>query len=109
GITAQLNFLSIIELVGDKLREVFHGGDISIRWWDRKTDLIHFLYGYEKGVRSGIAPVPAPKERKTFQAMLAGKTLVANTAKEMQEAGFRTVPGTEPSLSIAMVPVMGSE
>jgi len=109
GITAQLNFLSIIDLVGDKLREVFGGGDISIRWWERKTNLVHFLYAYEKGIRTTIPPQPAPTERKTFKAMVAHQTVVANTAEEMDDWGFRTIEGTSASLSIAMVPVFGSE
>src|SRR5207253_3667604 len=51
GMAAELDFQAIIDLVGDKLREVFHTGDIGIRWYDPKANLNHFLYQYEHGVR----------------------------------------------------------
>ena len=34
GMAAELDFQAIIDLVGDKLREVFDTGDIGIRWYD---------------------------------------------------------------------------
>ena len=34
GLAAQLDFQGIIDLVGDKLREVLHTGDIGIRMYD---------------------------------------------------------------------------
>src|SRR4029077_8742748 len=51
GMSAELNFQAIVDLVGDKLREVFKTGDIGIRWYDSKADLVHFLYQYEPGNR----------------------------------------------------------
>src|SRR5438552_14157526 len=59
GMSAKLDFLAIIELVGDKLREVFHTGDVAIRWHDAKTDKLHFLYAYERGRRVNLAPLVA--------------------------------------------------
>ena len=32
GVGAELDFQAIVDLVGDKLREVFRTGDISITW-----------------------------------------------------------------------------
>ena len=34
GLAARLDFQSIVDLVGDKLRQVFGVEDLSIRWWD---------------------------------------------------------------------------
>ena len=36
GVAAELDFSAIIDLVGDKLREVFRTGEIGIRWHDCK-------------------------------------------------------------------------
>jgi hypothetical protein len=47
GMASKLDFQAIVDLVGDKLREVFQSGDIGIRWHDPKADLIHYLYQYE--------------------------------------------------------------
>ncbi len=38
GMAAELDFQAIVDLVGDKLREVFHTGDIGIRWYDAKSE-----------------------------------------------------------------------
>src|SRR5208282_349533 len=51
GMAAELDFQAIIDLVGDKLRDVFHTGDIGIRWYDASANLIHYVYQYEHGVR----------------------------------------------------------
>ena len=51
GMAAELDFQAIIDLVGDKLREVFRTGDIGIRWHDPNANLIHYVYQYEHGVR----------------------------------------------------------
>ena len=39
GMAAELDFQAIVDLVGDKLREVFDTGDIGIRWYDPKANL----------------------------------------------------------------------
>ena len=46
----------IIDLVGDKLREVFGSHDVGIRWVDEKANLIHHLYEFEHGVRLELPP-----------------------------------------------------
>ena len=34
GMAAQVSFQGIVELVGDRLREVFDTGNVLIIWWD---------------------------------------------------------------------------
>ena len=41
GLVAELDLQAIIELVGDKLREVFDTGNVSIAWFDEATLLRH--------------------------------------------------------------------
>ena len=61
GMAAKLDFQAIVDLVGDKLREVFNTGDIGIRWHDKKANLAHYLYAYEHGKRLSIPPsTPTP-------------------------------------------------
>ena len=38
GMAAELDFQAIVDLVGDKLREVFKTGEIGIRWYDAATE-----------------------------------------------------------------------
>jgi hypothetical protein len=51
GMAGLLDFQEIVDLVGDKLREVLHTGDIGISWGEPQTDLVHPLYFYEHGQR----------------------------------------------------------
>ncbi len=56
GLAAELDFQAIVELVGNKLSEVLHPQDLGIRWYDEKTDLVHYLYEYEHGNRLTFPP-----------------------------------------------------
>ena len=50
GLAAELDFQAIVDLVGDKLREVFQTTpDLVISWYDEKTNLVHYLYEFEHG------------------------------------------------------------
>ena len=56
GMAAELDFQAIVDLVGDKLREVLRTGEIGIRWFDEQKKLVHYLYEYEHGVRFDYQP-----------------------------------------------------
>src|SRR5918996_356140 len=47
GLAAELDFQAIIDLVGDKLREILSADDLVIAWYDEKTNVMHYLYAYE--------------------------------------------------------------
>jgi GAF domain-containing protein len=44
GIASSLDFQSIVDLVGDKLREVLHTQTLGIRWYDAQARRVTFLY-----------------------------------------------------------------
>jgi len=108
GLAAELDFQSIIDLVGDKLRKVLNTGDIGIRWYDTKANLIHFLYEYEHGQRQFVPPSPpcSPVEFKMIETRLP---VVLNSRAAKAEAGVKTIPGTDESQSGIMVPIIGSD
>ncbi len=107
GIAAELDFQAIIDLVGDKLREVFSNGDISIGWWDPGTELMHNLYEFEHGVRLPVAPRrPAPG---WWNVMETRQPAIMNTRAEQAATGSTTVPGTDQALSIAVLPIVASD
>ena len=106
-MAANLDFQAIIDLVGDKLREVFHTGDIGIRWYDPKTDLQHFLYQYEHGVR--LSQSPRPPSAASLKMLQTRQPLVVNNPAEYAAQGITTVPGTDQSLSAVGVPILGSD
>src|SRR5207248_4083882 len=54
GLASELDFKAIVDLVGDKLRQVFGGIDLGISWYDDKANLLHYHYTYDHGKRLGV-------------------------------------------------------
>ncbi|HVM71673.1 MAG TPA: GAF domain-containing protein, partial [Anaerolineales bacterium] len=108
GLAAELNFQAIVDLVGDKLRQVLNTDDIGIRWYDSQKNLLHYLYEYEHGQRLSIPSAP-PRTESWFRMLETRQPIVLNTRAAMAEAGMGIVPGTDQSLSVVMVPIVGSD
>ncbi len=109
GLAAELDFQSIVDLVGDKLREVFNTGDFAIRWYDDKTNIVHYLYEYEHGIRLTVPP-QAPPPGGTFDLFLKDRQpIVANTAELAARTGGTVVDGTDLSKSIISVPIITAD
>jgi GAF domain-containing protein/tetratricopeptide (TPR) repeat protein len=109
GISASLDFQGIVDLVGDKLREVFDTGDLGIRWVDEKTELIHHLYEFEHGKRLQLPPAPLRRHGPIASRMYRRETVVLNTRAESDALGVTTIPGTDASKSSVFVPIIGSD
>ncbi len=109
GISASLDFQGIVDLVGDKLREVFDTGDLGIRWVDEKTELIHHLYEFEHGKRLQLPPAPLRRHGPIASRMYRRETVVLNTRAESDVLGVTTIPGTDASKSSVFVPIIGSD
>jgi GAF domain-containing protein/DNA-binding response OmpR family regulator len=109
GMAAELDFQGIVDLVGDKLREVFPSSDVGIRWVDPKTGLAHYLYEYERGVRRSFPPAP-PQPGGTFSMMVdTRQPVLLRNVRERDASGFQTIPGGEPSLTSVYAPIVGSD
>jgi len=109
GMAAALDFQAIVDLVGDKLREVFDTGDIGITWHDANTDLLHPLYVYEHGKRLSMPPTKPTSTGPWMQISTSRQPLVFNTMAEMRERGLTQVPGTDHALCMVRVPILGSD
>ena len=59
GLAAELDMQAMYDLVGDKVAEIFDTHVVDIATYDRETDLLHFPYGVERGVRLYEEPRPA--------------------------------------------------
>ncbi|MDM0013003.1 GAF domain-containing protein [Variovorax sp. J22P168] len=109
GMAAGLGFQAVVKLAGDKLREVLHSGNVSIVWWDDKTDRLQALYRYEHD-----RPLPLPPARPRgiegpVENILRTREIgLANTREEQTRAGLRPAPGTDWAHSIVAVPIIGS-
>jgi GAF domain-containing protein len=109
GMAKELNFQAIVDLVGDKLREMFATGDIAIHWRDESTETVHHLYVYEHGERLAQRATPYKPEAKINQALQTGRPVVLGDRAAMDAIGIKTVEGTDDSLSCVFVPVMVGE
>jgi GAF domain-containing protein/CheY-like chemotaxis protein/tetratricopeptide (TPR) repeat protein len=109
GVAAELNFQAIIDLVGDQLRQVFHTGEIGIRWYDQKENKIHFLYEFEHGNRLSIPSRP-PSGSPIWTKLVEGhKPVILNNLSEMLAFGVVLIPDTEFSKSLVTVPILVSD
>lgn len=109
GLAAELNFQAIVDLVGDKLREVLHTGEIGIRWHDPKSGLIHYLYEYEHGRRLAIPPAP-PAQGGTWARLVATRQpIIFNSIAEMSGFGMGVIPGTDQGKSSVFVPLVSND
>ena len=109
GVGAELNFQAIVDLVGDKLREVFATGDMLITWRDEASATRRILYAYEHGVRGQLPQVPDPLTRPIDRAMLERQPVVVRNPAEFEAYGLHHFPGTDRSLSSAFVPMFSGE
>jgi len=109
GMSEKLDFQAIVDLVGDKLREVFAIGDIGIRWYDEKANLTHYLYQYEHGKRMSVAPAP-PAPGGLFEQMVKSRQpIIVRNPGEYAALGLKAIPGTDVSLSSAAIPILGGD
>ena len=109
GVSGSLEFQGIVDLVGDKLREVFRTNDIGIHWRNQKTGWIEHLYDYEHGVRMSLGSRPMRPDTAMNRAFDRRESLVVNTRAEFEALGIREFPGTDASLSSVYVPIIGGD
>ena len=109
GISSNLEFQAIVDLVGDKLREVFQTANLVINWYDDKANLRHFLYVYENGKRVTVPPAKSsPAARKKF--FRTGQPFVVNSVAESKRRKIAPVPGTDLfGKSLLYAPIIGSK
>jgi signal transduction histidine kinase/CheY-like chemotaxis protein/uncharacterized membrane-anchored protein YhcB (DUF1043 family) len=108
GLASRLDFTGIVELVGDKLREVFHTSDLGILWYLAEEGLLRHLYDYEHGEKLIIADHP-PLPGGPFSRLLQNpQPIVWNTTAE-GEAISPVVPGTDASRSGALIPIINGD
>ncbi len=109
GVGAELNFQAIVDLVGDKLREVFDTGDLMITWRDDATAMRHILYTYEHGVRSFPAPIPDTLQRPIDKALLERRPVLIRHRTDFAAMELHHFEGTDMSLSSVFVPMFAGE
>ncbi len=109
GLAAELDPQAIIELTGDKLREVLRTENLGIRLYDAQNNLMHYVYEYIQGQRRNY-PSKAPVKGGTFERISKTRQpFVRNTLDERESLGLSLLPGTEAAKSSVNVPIIGSD
>src|SRR5687767_1306412 len=110
GLAAELDFQAIIDLVGDKLRDVFNTPNLNITWYDEKTNLINYLYLYEHGKRITVEPQP-PRPGGIFETLVRTRQpIVINSVEDAKKLNAAIpLPGTAATKSSIEVPIISSD
>jgi serine phosphatase RsbU (regulator of sigma subunit) len=108
GLASKLAIQAIYDLVGDRLRDVFHNKDVEIRIYDANTKMIHNPYTCESGKRITIRSFALPERGFGPHVLHTLENLVINEnlAQEMEKYGSKIVAGTLMAKSLMMVPLV---
>ena len=109
GMARELDFQAIVELVGERLRDVFQTGHIAIFWWDEAARLARAVYAVQFGVHVEIAPFRPDVDGPMMKAFASKRPIVANSRAEMVALRLQAVDRVDPCLSRAVVPVFSGE
>jgi GAF domain-containing protein/CheY-like chemotaxis protein len=110
GIAGSLDFQGIVDLVGDKLREVFGTGDLGIGWWDPVAELMTPLYECEHGKRlTQLEGVPRRPSPAWWRVAETRRPRVYGTRAEQDAGGSTTTPGTDQAHSIVVAPIVARD
>ena len=109
GMAAALGFQATIDLVGDKLREVFGIGNVDIHWGEHSTGLVHRLYVFEHGKRLSLPPFRRNLEDLVDKRLASHQPLLLNTVAQALQAGMAAPPGTQQAKSIVRMPLFSGD
>ncbi|MCX6081918.1 MAG: GAF domain-containing protein [Chloroflexi bacterium] len=110
GLASELDFHSIIEVVGDELRKVFQTLDLGIDWYDEKTNLIHYLLLYERGQRLEVPPQPPRPGGVMENVLKTHQPVLLNNLADYDKLNSATpVPGTTQGKSYIAAPIITTE
>jgi signal transduction histidine kinase/DNA-binding response OmpR family regulator len=108
-MAGSLDFQGIVDLVGDKLRELLGGGDVGISWYERGSSTVHTLYAYEHGKRIQVPPTQKVPGGPAEIMARTRAPLLYRTRDEIRASGIPTVPGTDESVCVVFVPILGRD
>ena len=109
GVAGSLKFQEIVDLVGDKLREVFATGDLGISWWDPEGERLLPAYIYEHGVRLSFPAVKVKPGSFPDRFIRERRTFVFGCYADQDAVGVATIEGTDRARSVVMVPMVAGD
>ncbi|MBS3913016.1 MAG: GAF domain-containing protein, partial [Bacteroidetes bacterium] len=109
GLAKELDIQSIYEMVGEKIRQIFHAQVIDIVTYDKKSNLIEDRYAFEKGDRTLLGPRIAQGFRQHI--IKSGQLLLINENYDEVSVEYNnsTVIGEQPKSMLLVPMIAGSE
>jgi GAF domain-containing protein/DNA-binding response OmpR family regulator len=111
ALAKQLDFDAIIDLVGDRIAEVFSSDSVGIGLYDAETRIISFPYSFDRGTAVPIEPIELGPGLNS-EVIRTAEPLRIGTNEEMAAHNPITVPRFEgdedQSLSWLGVPIVAS-
>ncbi len=80
GMAGSLDFRSIIDLVGDKLRTVFGSDNLTITWFDVQSGVAQTLYAVQHGERVQSGPRKPDPAGPFMRALFANRPVRSTAA-----------------------------
>ncbi|MEO5940171.1 MAG: GAF domain-containing protein, partial [Candidatus Limnocylindrales bacterium] len=105
GLAERLDMQAMYDLVGDRIQAIFDAQVVDIGVFDPATDLMHFPYTIERGVRFPDEPTPLRSFRR--RVIESGQPLRVREA-ELQgamAAGETVIVQGEPARSMLLAPL----
>jgi signal transduction histidine kinase/CheY-like chemotaxis protein/tetratricopeptide (TPR) repeat protein len=105
GISARRSLVDTVAVVGDALRDLLEGADVTIMWNDAEAGQVRPLYVVEAGRRLQVPPFPAALVGPLFERLASGEALSWGTAEQAKALGIPRSPGGGRAASGVLVPV----
>ena len=95
GLASKLDYQAILDLVGDKIREIFDAQGVAIGTYDHAARLVHYGYMVQKGRR--VPAEPAPFAGMSLHMIKTRRTLVINEnfERRIEEIGSTWIAGMD--------------
>jgi len=109
ALARPLDFQAIIDLVGDKVREIMGTPVVTISLYDHQTNLIHHRYVVEHGQRFDFGTPQVPDQRR-LRIIQSGEPLVFGASQELLAFSSEgAIAGEFPKSYLGVPIVMGQE
>jgi GAF domain-containing protein/CheY-like chemotaxis protein len=109
ALTRRVEVGAVIELAGERLREVFDADNLAIFRWESMGGRALPAYVVQDGRRVELPPFQPRPDGPMMRALASRRPLVANRLADMPALGLHPVDGDKPCLSRAVVPVYAGD
>lgn len=104
-----MEYQAIVDLVGDKIREIFNSQNVSIGRYDLSTDQVDYSYVIQKGQRVRYDPLPFSGVHNYLISTHQPLVVNENAKQKMLELGSNWSMASSIPLSLLYVPLMVGE